>query len=227
MRSGPRTMIAWTLLASGMPTLLGATAIPSCHPDSVASLRQLASLPLVQRVAPRLNLEDASLARHAVVLQTSGGWRVVATLSWGGPDRGLVFLLDCNGHMLSVDEPGFADSLRAQDVVGDGVATIVLWHEAGTGTGWRAQAASIYRVVNDSLQSAWIGRTFEGSYANDPYEIRGMVAFPSAGVIVVTSDSIPLRFNARANRYDRTGKSTSLVRRFLWSPGDRQFSAIH
>jgi hypothetical protein len=194
----------------------------ACNPDSVASYRSLTGRSIVRQVSPYANFNDTMfLQRNAVRIRTPAGPRIVATLSWGGPDRGIVFLLACDGRLLHAIVQGYALTLTARDVDGDSVLDAVLNHETGTGTGWKQEATSVYRLVADTLATVWSGVTFEGNYQGPnmggEWELRATVSFPAIGQILVTQDSGTVQYDNQLKRFTFIGTPSRVVRHYEWT----------
>ena len=164
--------------------------------------------------------------RRAVRVPSPAGPRILATFSWVGPPRGLVILLSCRGEYLNADAPGYADSVLLRDVNGDGVPEIIVQHGAGTGTGWRQDASTIYRITRDTLAVVWSAVTFEGSYQGPQlggqWERRGTISYPRAGQIQLTVDSGAVRFDS-TKTWVFIGSPTRTTQIYAWSPATGSF----
>jgi hypothetical protein len=116
--------------------------------------------------------------------------------------------------------PGYALALTARDVDGDGVVDAVLNHETGTGTGWKQEATTVYRLVADTLAAVWSGVTFEGNYQGPnmggEWELRAMVSFPAKGQILVTQDSGAVHYSDQLKNFTFVGTPSRVVRHYEW-----------
>jgi hypothetical protein len=219
------------LTTSGSPQVHGQARQQTCDANAIGAYRNLTAFPIVREVAPYVASADTSdLARKALTVPTRHGLRVVATLSWGGPNNGMLLLLSCDGRLLAAEVPGYALSLRLRDVDGDGYRELVLNHQTGSGTGWRQECTSIFRVVGDSLQSVWSAVTFEGNYQGagftGTWEIRGSVTFPAVGRLRLSVDSGAVDFDASGRRTHFLSPPIRVTSDFRWARATSSFQRV-
>jgi hypothetical protein len=140
----------------------GTVALEGCNVEEYTSVRFLAALPAVVESSGRKDLaEDLATRAQGLLLHMSAGPRIVSTLSWGGPDRGALLLMTCEGRVLASAELGYVWKLRARDVTGQGLPDVIVEQQTGTGTGWSQRQTTVYSFAGDTITVLWSAVTFE------------------------------------------------------------------
>jgi len=178
-----------------------------CDTSKYGSTRYLAGLPLVRQASGREDLAaDLATRSQSVLVTTPRGRRVIAAISWGGPNGGALVLMSCDGTPLGSAELGYVRSLRAQDLTGDGVAELIVEQQTGSGTGLVERQTTVYGIAGDTIAALWSTVSFAGSYQSaelgGTWEMRANVSFPSIGRIRVERDSMPVRYDSRTKQWE-------------------------
>jgi len=167
----------------------GSSQASGCSVDSLASTASLAALSEVKARAQRPDLgNDRATRATGLSLSTDRGQRIVATLSWGGPNGGALVLLSCGGELLGFVDIGYVTEMNPLDATGDGRQEVTVRHTTGTGTGWREEQTAVFAFSSDSIRVLWSGITFQGAYQSEElggtWELRAEVIFPSPGRLI-------------------------------------------
>jgi hypothetical protein len=160
-------------------------------------------------------------------LNTPRGRRLISTLSWGGPNGGVLLLLSCDGDLLRSADVGYVVSFRSQDVAGDSSPELIIEQQTGSGTGLAERQLSVYGIAGDTIAALWSTLSFAASYQGEElggsWESRASVAFPSRGHIDVRIERVRVQYDRRTGKWTPSGPTQTTRESFVW---DSQFGVF-
>lgn len=195
-------------------------AVP-CDTSVYGSRQFLDALPAVREAAGRSDLgEDPATRVTTAVLITPRGARLISTLSWGGPNGGVLLLMSCDGDLLRSAEVGYVLSLQSQDVTGDASSELIIEQQTGSGTGLAERQISVYGITGDTIAVLWSTVSFAASYQGEElggsWESRASVTFPSRDHIEVRRERVNVHYDRASGRWKPTGPPQTTRESFVW-----------